>query len=109
MSNDIKFIGGLIARAPHENAPEYVKARLSIKREELIEWLREKDDEWINVDIKESQGGKWYAAVDSWKPDRPRSGSGRSERSAPHRQQRAAPAPAPGSADDFSDDDIPFD
>lgn len=108
MSKDIEFVVGMIARAPHDNAPEYVKARLSIKREELVAWLQSKDDEWINVDIKESQGGKWYAAVDSWKPDRQRSGSGRSERRPPPRQQRAAPAPAPRQADDFADDDIPF-
>ncbi|MBW8849967.1 MAG: hypothetical protein JF600_04230 [Xanthomonadales bacterium] len=109
MSSNIEFVGGMIAKAPHDNAPGYVKARLSIKREELIEWLREKDDEWINVDIKESQDGKWYAAVDSWKPDRQRLGSGRSERSAPPRQQRQEPMPprAKG-ADDFADDDIPF-
>lgn len=106
MSKDSEFVSGMIAKAPHYNAPEYVKARLSIKREELIAWLQSKDDDWVNVDIKESQNGKWYAAVDSWKPDRGRSGSGRSERSAPPRQQRAAPAPRP--ADDFNDSDIPF-
>jgi len=108
MSKDIEFVGGMIAKAPRDNAPEYVKVRLSIKREELIAWLREKHDEWINVDIKESQSGKWYAAVDSWKPDRQRTGSGRSERSAPPSRQRASPAPAPRTADDFSDDDIAF-
>lgn len=106
MSSNTEFVDGMIAKAPHDNAPDYVKARISIKREELIAWLQSKDDDWVNVDIKESQGGKWYAAVDSWKPDRPR--SGRSERSSSPRQQRAAPAPAPRPADDFSDDDIPF-
>ncbi len=108
MSSNTEFVDGMIARAPREGSPDYIMARISIKREALIAWLSARNDEWINVDIKESQGGKWYAAVDSWKPDRPRSGSGRSERSAPPRQQRAAPAPAPRPADDFSDDDIPF-
>lgn len=106
MSTNTEFVGGMIAKAPHDNAPEYVKARLSIKREELIAWLSARNDEWVNVDIKEAQSGKWYAAVDNWKPDGKR--SNRSERSAPPRQQRAAPAPAPRPADDFSDDDIPF-
>lgn len=106
MSRDNEFVSGMIARAPREGSPDYIMARISIKREELIAWLQSKGDEWINVDIKESQGGKWYAAVDSWKPDRQRSGSGRSERSAPPRQQRAAPAPRP--ADDFDDSDVPF-
>lgn len=35
-------------------------------------------------------------------------GGQRSNRSAPPRQQRAAPVPAPRPADDFADDDIPF-
>lgn len=39
MSDNITFIGGLIAKAPNEKAPEYVKARLSIKRKDLIDWL----------------------------------------------------------------------
>ena len=28
---------------------------------ELIAWLNTKDGEWINADVKVSQGGKWYA------------------------------------------------
>lgn len=89
MSNETKFIDGLIVKAPNENAPEYVKAKLSIKREELIAWLQRQSGEWINADIKVSQGGKYYAAVDDWKPN----GGNRSD--APKR------APEP----DFADDD----
>jgi hypothetical protein len=98
--SDIQYINGLIVKAPNEKAPEYVKAKLSIKREELIAWLQGQSGEWINADVKVSQNGKWYAAVDAWKPN-----SDRQESSAP-RQQRQAPATAP--AGDFQDDDIPF-
>ena len=101
MSNETQFIEGLIAKPPHENAPDFVIAKLSIKREELIEWLEGRDDEWINADVKESRGGKWYVAVDDWKPQ---GGSGSS--SAPARQRPAKATDAP--ADDFADDDIPF-
>lgn len=73
MSNDAKFIGGLIVKPPHERAPEYVKAKISIRRAELIAWLESEHSEWINADIKVSQGGKWYASVDDWKPDQQRS------------------------------------
>ena len=69
MSNDTQFIDGLIVKAPHENAPEYVKAKLSIKREELIAWLQQQSGDWINAEVKVSQGGKWYAAIDTWKPN----------------------------------------
>jgi hypothetical protein len=80
MSTEAKFIGGLIVKAPNDKAPEYIKARLSIKREELIAWLDSESGEWINADIKVSQGGKWYASVDDWKPD--------TQRDAPSRPTR---------------------
>lgn len=106
MANDTKFINGLIVKAPNENAPEYVKAKLSIKREELIAWLQSESGEWINADIKVSQAGKWYASVDDWKPNQG-GGSGGSRGGAPQRE-RPAPATAAQNDGDFADDDIPF-
>ena len=103
MAGDSKFIDGLIVKEPHERAPDYVKAKLSIKREELIAWLQKQSGEWVNADIKVSQNGKWYATVDDWKPD--------GERSQRSQRQQPAQAPAPSQAqpaDDFPDDDIPF-
>ena len=91
MSNDNKFINGLIVKAPNENAPEYVKAKLSIKREELIGWLQSESGEWINADIKVSQGGKWYVAVDTWKP-----------------KEGSQPRQAAPQAEAFDADSIPF-
>jgi hypothetical protein len=64
---DIEFAQGLIVKKPHPNAPDFVKANISIKREELIEWLSEKSEEWINIDVKESREGKWYASVNTYK------------------------------------------
>lgn len=93
--SDAEFINGLIVKAPNDNAPEYVKAKLSIRRAELIAWLETKDGEWINADVKVSQNGKWYAAVDNWKPN------GEKRDAAP---KRTAPAPV----DDFEDSSIPF-
>lgn len=63
-----EFVAGLFAKAPHERAPDFVKASLSIKRADLGNWLRGKSDEWINIDIKQSQGGKWYAEVNTFVP-----------------------------------------
>ncbi len=74
MSADAEFVGGLIAKAPNANAPEYVKAKLSIKREELIALLQAREGEWVNADVKVSQGGKWYCQVDAWKPPPARCG-----------------------------------
>ena len=68
--SDLKFADGLIVKAPHERAPEYVKAKISIHRERLIAWLQTQEGEWINLDVKASRDGKWYAAVDDWKPQK---------------------------------------
>lgn len=101
--SDVKFINGLIVKAPNDNAPEYVICKLSIKRQELIAWLQQQDGEWINADVKESQGGKFYAAVDSWRPNNQGSTSsrrgGQAQRERPKQQ-----APV----NDFDDDPIPF-
>lgn len=97
MSND-KFIDGLLVKAPHEKAPEYVKAKISIQREKLISWLQAQTGDWINADIKVSQGGKWYAAIDDWKPE------GQRQERAP---QRAANGGGNARGGD-PNEDIPF-
>ena len=100
MSDNITFIGGLIAKAPHEKAPEYVKAKLSIKRKELIDWLIEQGGEWINAEIKEGRSGKWYCAVDDWKPNKAGDSS--------PAQSRPQTARKPQQDYFADDDDIPF-
>ena len=68
MADEIEFVNGLIVKEPHQNAPDFVKCAISIKVADLTEWLATKEDEWINIDVKESKGGKWYAAVSNFKP-----------------------------------------
>lgn len=89
--SDIEFINGLLFKARAENAPDYLLAKFSIKRLELIAWLQSRDEEWINGEAKVAKSGKPYAAVDNWKPK----GEGKAVRA-------AAPAGV-----DF-DDSIPF-
>lgn len=103
--SDTEFIDGLLAKPPRETAPDFIIGRLSIKREEMIEWLQARDDEWINADIKESRNGKWYVAVDPWKPQQAGGGHGGARGGAPQRQRPKPPSPA---EDDFPSDDIPF-
>lgn len=92
---DKQFVDGLIVKPPHERAPDFVKCSISIKRKDLGNWLRGKDDDWINLDVKVSQQGKWYAEVNTWKPEKQREpGSDDDKPSKP--------------ANDFYDDDIPF-
>lgn len=103
MSNENEFINGLIVKAPNDNAPEYVKAKLSIRIADLKAWLDTRDGDWVNADIKVSQNGKWYAAVDNWKPKQGNGTStGRPQRERPQRAQ------ATDAFDADASDDIPF-
>lgn len=95
MADEIEFVDGLIVKAPNPKAPDFVKAQISIKVEDLGKWLRGKykaGDEWVNIDVKEAKSGKWYAAVSTFKPKK---------------QEAAAPAKTGSRFDDMSDD-IPF-
>jgi|10_taG_2_1085330.scaffolds.fasta_scaffold03477_20 hypothetical protein len=90
MSEDNQFVDGMFAKEPHSNAPSFVKCGISIKRKDMGNWLRGQEGDWINLQVKESKGGKWYVAVDNFKPDPDK--------------QRSAPAAPPADLDD----DIPF-
>jgi len=103
MANEKEFIQGMIVKAPNDNAPEYVKAKLSFRVKEMIAFLQTIDDEWLNADIKISQGGKWYAERDNWKPNQ---GNGTPRSNAPKPQRRD---PETVGADvPFDDEKIPF-
>ena len=63
----------MIVKKPNDNAPDFVKDKVSIKLDEFKQWIggfvkANTDDEWINIDVKESQKGTWYAERDTWKP-----------------------------------------
>ena len=64
-----EFVDGMLIKAPRDNAPDFVKCAISIKRADLGNWLRAKQDEWINIDVKVGKSGKWYAEVNNWKPE----------------------------------------
>ncbi len=95
MSDSPVFIDGLSAKAPHENAPDFVKAKINIKVTNMIAWLQEQQTDWVNADLKVSKQGNYYIAVDDWKPNQePQENQGQPQESAPINN-------------DF-DDDIPF-
>lgn len=92
---EIQFVDGLIVKPPHAKAPDFVKASISIKVADLGVWLRQKHkagEEWVNIDVKESKNGKWYAAVSNFKPKE---------------KQAEQPKKPSGKFDDM-EDDIPF-
>ena len=67
------FTNGLIFKAPRENAPDFVKGSLSVKVDDFIAFLHEHNTNagWINIDIKESKGGKLYCELNQYKPEKP--------------------------------------
>ena len=95
MSTDIEFVAGMVV-SRNDNAPEHIICKLWIKRDEFAQFMRAHPGD-LNVEIKRSKGGKYYAAVDNWKPG----------------ERVTAPAPAPKPAPRANpvaalDDDVPF-
>jgi hypothetical protein len=98
---EIEFVNGLIVKAPRDGAPSFVKASISIKVADLGVWLREKHkagEEWVNIDVNESKGGKWYAKVSTFKP----------KQEAPIDPTKPPVQGKAGGHFDDLDDDVPF-
>jgi hypothetical protein len=73
MNDEKVFVDGMIIKNKTEGTPDWVKEKISLKLDEFGAWVaaQKKADpslEWINIDIKQSQGGKLYAERDMWKP-----------------------------------------
>lgn len=60
---------GLFYKDPHENAPDFVMADISVKTQEFIEFLNSRGEEWTNFQVKRSKAGKPYVEVNEWKKD----------------------------------------
>lgn len=72
MSEKQIFVDGLIVKFPHEKAPSFVKAHLSIKATELVAFIEKyrKADGWLNLDLLTSKdGNKMYATLNDWKKE----------------------------------------
>ena len=66
---DPVFADGFIFKRPREGAPDFVKGALSIKVGEAIAFLQKHNNAgWVNLDLKNSQGGKLYLQLNDWKP-----------------------------------------
>ena len=65
---EMVFPEGMIGQEPHPNAPDFIKAQVSIKREDFMAWLNDREEEWLRFDIKESRGGKWYCSLNTFEP-----------------------------------------
>jgi thiol:disulfide interchange protein len=51
----------------NEKAPDFVVGRQSIKVDEAIAFLQERQKNgWVNIDIKQAKGGNYYCELDTW-------------------------------------------
>lgn len=70
MENEIKFAEGLYFKR-NDNAPDFVVGKLSINWEQFSKWAKaNRDGDWANLEIKRAKNGKYYIAVDEWKPEK---------------------------------------
>jgi len=94
------FADGMIFKRPNEGAPDFVKGALSIKVDEAIAFLQKHNSGgWVNLDLKNSQGGKLYLQLNDWKPtpkdnEQPPSGAPQAAPQAGTNPQDSQDAPA---------------
>lgn len=109
--SEVQFVPGLIVKAPHEKAPDLVKAAISIKVEELGQFLREQykaGQEWVNCDVKVAKSGRWYVAVNTYKPNESREKDERRGQEAQRENQARSKAGSSKVGGGTIDDDLPF-
>ncbi len=82
------FANGFIV-SRRDSAPDFVISNVAINVAEFTNWVNthKNDKGWINLDIKQSKNGKYYAEHNNWQPTEASSSS-------------------PSNADD--DSDLPF-
>jgi len=90
MSDETVFIDGLRVFKPSDKAPDFIILNGEIDMKELREFaLSHHEEGKVRFQVKESKGGKYYAAIDTF---------------VPQARQESAPA----TAGDYPDEDIPF-
>ena len=62
------FADGFIFKR-NEKAPDFVVGGISIKVEDAVAFLMKHDKNgWVNLQVKNSQGGKYYMELDTFEP-----------------------------------------
>lgn len=91
MADEKVFADGFIFKR-NNNAPDFVVGRMSIKLDDAIAFLKEhQSNGWVNIDIKKSQGGKFYTELDTWKPNS--NGNGNAQATQPQPQEASDDLP----------------
>jgi len=66
---ETKYPKGIFIDKPRDGAPEFVRARISIKAEDAITWIKESvnDKGYVNIDVLNGEKGL-YLKYNDWKP-----------------------------------------
>ena len=67
-TNEKKFAKGFFFNR-RENSPEFVIGSLGVRVDEAIEWVKQqkqKENGFINLDIKKGQSGKYYLELNEY-------------------------------------------
>ena len=96
-ADDNLMVNGMYPKPKRDNAPDFVLGTVSINVAQFREWFKgylaeNPGEEWVNIQNLQSKAGKYYAKVDTWKPDT-------NKAAAPANHPTGSLAPA---------DDIPF-
>jgi hypothetical protein len=68
MAEEKVFADGFVFKR-RDQAPEWVIGGMSVKVDEAIAFLKQHEKNgWVNIDIKRSQGGKYYVELDTYVP-----------------------------------------
>lgn len=68
MSQEKIFADGFVFKR-NEKAPDFVVGSISVKVEEATAFLRNNaKNGWVNLQVKTSQGGKYYVELDTFEP-----------------------------------------
>lgn len=55
------FVDGVSFKEPRENAPEWIRGQIAVNVARFLQWLAAQEHNgWINIDVKQSKGGKLY-------------------------------------------------
>jgi hypothetical protein len=66
-----EFVDGLFVKPPHGNAPDFVRASISINKPVFIAWLEKQTGPWVIIDTNESRAGNWYSKLNTFVPKPP--------------------------------------
>jgi len=61
------FADGIMFKRPKEGLPDFIKGNISVKVADFGTFLaKHEKNGWVNLDLKESKGGKLYLELNTW-------------------------------------------